>query len=270
MKIEINEKNVVYKNLPSGLNGLRILHLSDFHTRGYQAVEQAVYNAMRSLKPDMVIISGDFCYHFGLSINLLKSSTSDHHKYKLISRYGIWMPPETDKAKAVLEKLLDGYECPLGVWGSRGNHDPFEFQGMISDINMSLLVNSSAVVEHNGCKIGITGLDCSKRSSYDLVSILKTAPSVDFNIAISHYPENGEPLIAGGMDLVLGGHTHGGQICLPGGKPILTHSRTGSYYAKGLICYLDGWVHVSRGLGKVMLPIRVNCPPEITLLRVVS
>lgn len=264
--IEINQKTARLRALPAAVEGLKILHLSDLHTRGFGPAEQAAYDAMRQLEPDMVIFSGDFCYHFGFSGSLFKSSTQADHDYPFLSRHGIWLPPESDKAYAVMQRLLQDYNCPLGVWAGRGNHDPANFLQMARDLNLRFLHNESVLLQYNNCKIALTGVNCNTRSSFDLVEILRQAARGDLNLAISHYPENAEPLIAGGMDLVLAGHTHGGQICLPGGKPVITHSRTGSYYAAGLIRFLQGQVHVSRGLGKIMIPLRLNCPPEITLI----
>ncbi len=265
--IEVNEKVVVFDGLPAGLEGLRILHVSDFHTRGFGRAEQAVYDSMRRLEPDMVVVSGDFCNHFGFSGSLFKSSTQeDDHDYPFISRHGIWLPPEIDTAMEVVGRLLEGFECPLGVWAGKGNHDPSELVRRMGELPIRFLVDSSEVVEYNGVKLAVAGVDCSSRKSTDLVTLLKGVGDNDFTIGISHYPEYGEALIAGGCRLVLSGHTHGGQICLPGGKPLMTHSRTGNVYGGGVVAFLNGWVHVSRGTGKVMLPVRVNCPPEVTML----
>ena len=226
--------------LPPELAGLRIVHLSDFHlgvpSRGERAVRAAVEWAAER-RPDLVVVTGD-----------------------LVSR---------PRGEPLLRELLG--RIP-GCFAILGNHDlalsrdPFSKRVELGDLAPAiLLLDDGRLVELRGRLVWIAGVDPRSRGREpDLVQ------DADLRILLSHFPRVLDRLAAGSFDLVLAGHMHDGQICLPypGGKLRLAHPR--ARYARGLYRRGETTMHVSPGLGTTFVPFRFFARPEATELVVES
>jgi hypothetical protein len=124
-------------------------------------------------------------------------------------------------------------------------------------------------IEHNAATIEIVGLRGTDRDDLNrdfLRSLPPKAPK-SIRIILSHQPDNARHLESVEPDLILSGHTHGGQICLPGGRPILTHDSLPRRFASGAHRFGPTWLVVSRGLGYSTIPARLFCPPEIVEIK---
>jgi len=228
--------------LPPELVGLRIVHLSDFHlgfpSRGEHAVYRAVHWAV-AREPDLTLITGD-----------------------LLSR---------PSAEARLRRLLD--ELP-NAFAVLGNHDfaiardPFSKPSAVLELGSTeLLLDEARTIELRGRRVQIVGIDPRTYQRGRAQPERLVDPDADLRILLCHFPNVIDKLPAGVFDLVLAGHLHGGQICLPygrGKKLRFAHLRW--TYAEGLYRRPGGVLYVSPGLGTTFVPFRLFARPEATEL----
>lgn len=232
-----------------GTTPLKLLHISDIHLERLTAREEALLALAREAKPDLIVITGDF-------LNL--SYNSDQ------------------LAKTQIAHLLEELEAPYGVYATLGS-PPVDLRAEIAPVlktlSLELLRDEWRAVEIDGDRcIVLMGVDCTHHLEQDAAQLAKvaaTAPNGVPRILLYHSPELMPEAVDLGIDLYLCGHTHGGQVRLPGVGPILTSSQLGRRYVMGL--YREGKTHlyVSRGVGLEGLSaprVRFLSPPEITLV----
>lgn len=227
--------------LPAELDGLRIAHLSDFHlgmpSRGRRAVERAV-DWVEERQPDLVCLTGD-----------------------LLSRAG---------GEPLLRSLvgrLPGAFVVLGNHDLAESRDPFSQAVELEALaGATLLADDSRTVELRGRRVQVAGVDPRSYARGEARAERLADPAADLRVLLCHFPGIRRRLPEGAFDLVLAGHLHGGQICLPypGGKLLLAHPRARE--REGL--YRDGTTatHVSAGLGTTFVPFRYFARPEATEL----
>ena len=227
--------------LPAELDGLRIAHLSDFHlgvpSRGRHAVERAVAWA-EERRPDLVCLTGDLLSRAG-GEELLRS---------LVAR-------------------LPGAYVVLGNHDLAESRDPFSQAVELEALEgATLLADEARTVELRGRRVQIAGVDPRSYARGRARAELLGDPDADLRLLLCHFPGIARRLPAGAFDLVLSGHLHGGQICLPypGGKVLLAHPRARE--REGLYRYGDTTLHVSAGLGTTFVPFRYFARPEATEL----
>jgi predicted MPP superfamily phosphohydrolase len=246
--VECRHLDVQVSGLPAVLEGLTILHVSDLHagtpSLNMRAFRKAVDFGME-VEPDLVALTGDIVSHPRASLPVV----------------------------AELERL----QPPLGIVAVLGNHDvgasndPFSRGAVIEDWGrapVTLLRGETHAIEARGVRIEVGGLDAAAwlgrraRPAGELFS-----DAAGLRLLLAHFPEAAEELAPGSADLVLCGHLHGGQICLPTpwGKLRLAHGV--HRFREGI--YRDGatTVVVTRGLGTTLVPFRVAARPEVSLLR---
>jgi predicted MPP superfamily phosphohydrolase len=243
--LEFRDEQVALPGLPPELDGLTIVHLSDFHLGTFSFNGRTLARAARwaSERPcDVVAITGDL----------------------LSRRRG---EPELERAVATLEPRL-------GVFAVLGNHDvevtrdPFSQPTDASVIERAgavLLENDSVLRTVHGKSVQIVGGDQSLGASWSSLAGLAD-PDADLRILLFHFPDVVRYLPPDAFDLVLAGHLHGGQICIPTprGKVRLEHLR--AQHWDGLHKTPAGVLHVSRGLGTSFVPFRFFARPEATRL----
>ena len=229
------------RGLAPELDGVRIAHLSDFHlgvpSRGAAAVERAV-DWVEERQPDLTLISGD-----------------------LLSRR---------RGEARLRDLLARLPRCFAVLGNHdfaSTRDPFSHPAEVADLEpATLLADESRTIEIRGRRVQIVGVDPRsfrfRRSHPERLA----DPDADLRILLCHFPDVIERLPEGAFDLVLAGHIHAGQICLPwpGGRVPLAHIRW--KYIRGLYRTPAGTLHLSAGLGTTFVPFRLLARPEATEL----
>ncbi len=241
--VRLRELEVPLAGLPRELDGLRIAHLSDFHlgvpSRGGFAVDRAAaWVAER--QPDLTLVTGD-----------------------LLSR-----PGGEPRLRRALERLPRCYAI-LGNHDLAVSRDPFSRRAALSELGpATLLSDSGALVELRGRRIWVAGADPRSRWVRSRVRPQQlSAEGVDLRILLLHYPQLAAGLSADSFELVLAGHMHDGQICIPypGGKLRLAHLH--AHYTRGLYELDCGAVmHVSPGLGTTFVPFRFCARPEATEL----
>ena len=163
-----------------------------------------------------------------------------------------------------LVPLLPGQAKPLAVLG---NHDCIEMLPELEECGLTMLVNDNLPLQRGNEKIWLLGLD--DPHYYMVDNVQQACQGVEpggFTICLAHSPEAYGQAASQGIALYLCGHTHGGQICLPGGVPVITNSRAPRSTAVGRWSWQAMQGYTSRGTGSSSLPVRFNCPPEITLI----
>lgn len=232
--LELREVDVLIEGLPEELDGLTILHLSDFHlgtvSLNGRVLEQAVRWAEHD-SIDLVLLTGD-----------------------LLSR---------TRAEMRLRRALARLRARYGVYSVLGNHD---VDAARRALGSGLLENTSVTLEIAGRRVQLAGGDPDPDwKARDLARLAD--PSADLRILVFHYPDVTQWLPPRSYDLIVAGHLHGGQICLPTprGKLRLEHLRADHW--EGLHETPAGMLHVSRGIGTSFVPFRFLARPEATKLR---
>jgi uncharacterized protein len=227
--------------LPSELDGLRIAHLSDFHlgvpSRGLAAVERAV-DWVEQRQPDLTLISGD----------LLSRRSGERKLRELLAR-------------------LPRCYAVLGNHDYASTRDPFSQPAQVDDLTpATLLSDEERTIELRGCRVQVVGIDPRAFRRRAPRPEQLADPDADLRILLCHYPDVIDRLAPGVFDLVLSGHLHAGQICMPwpGGRLRLAHIRWN--YIRGLYRRPAGTLHLSAGLGTTFVPFRFLARPEATEL----
>ncbi|MGB0910089.1 MAG: metallophosphoesterase [Nitrospirales bacterium] len=241
---QVTENTVTLPNLPNAFQGFRLLHLSDIHIEGIVDKGQALRETIRHLEFDLCVITGD---------------------YRLLT-YG-----DYEKTLDALEPLLKDIQCPHGIIGILGNHDFLEMVPGLENLGVRMLLNEACPIQCGGETIWIVGLDDAHW--YEVADLSKSLRSVEedtVRILLVHSPEIISEAHEAGVDLYLCGHSHGGQICLPGGIPIIVNSRCAREYTNGSWQHESLQGYTSRGTGSSLLPVRFSCRPEIVVHRLVA
>lgn len=235
---EWNRVDLPIRNLPDALVGTMILHLSDIHLhkRWWTALDVLI-ERIRSAEADLLLITGDFV-----------NDKVDH-----------------SFAVPMAHRLLGQLPARLGTFAILGNHDTLRFAPQFAGTPVNLIDGGRATVCRNGATIELIGLPGVDRELLDelwLDSLPKRQPDVP-RIILSHYPDALLRVKGLEPDIVLAGHTHGGQCCLPGGRPLITHDSLPKQYSKGIHWMNGTWLIVNRGFGFAGIPLRVFCPSEV-------
>lgn len=234
--LQVESLDVAIADLPRGLDGLRIAQVSDVHFGPYadETDGQRIVAAVAAQKPDLIAITGDF-----------------------ISRR--WAAPAIAS--------LTGLRAPLGVFAVLGNHDHWEGARAVADqlgrLGVRLLVNASQPLEG---RLWLAGLDDAWSGRPDLDAALRGIPAGAPRVLLAHEPDVADWIGPRRVDLQLSGHTHAGQVWIPGyGPAVLPY--LGRKYVRGRYRVGATQLYVNRGYGMIAVPVRFNCRPEITVLR---
>jgi uncharacterized protein len=240
LDIRVEEQEMAFIDLPAAFDGFRILLLTDLHLDGLEGLTEAAANRLRAIDADLCLIGGDI----------------------RMEVYGTMAP-----ALRQLKCLMGGIATPQGVFGVLGNHDCIEMVPDLEDAGLVMLINDAQVIERDGEQLWLVGIDDPHYYKvHDLDAACREVPSPAFSILLAHSPEAYEEAAARRIQLYLCGHTHGGQICTPAGRPLFTHCRAPRRLVAGPWQHGQMQGYTSRGLGPSGIPLRFNCPGEITLI----
>jgi uncharacterized protein len=222
---------------------LDLAQLSDLHVTSEADASRvaSAVDAVNAFQPDAVVLTGDY----------------------------IWRQPE---AIALAGPHLARLHARFGVYAVLGNHDVWHNRGMVirglEDAGVHVLVNRGLPLARDGAAIYLAGLDDGMAARPDLDRALAAHDGRAPVVSLFHEPDLGHVAVAAGrVWLQLSGHSHGGQVRLPG-RGALILPPFAHRYDMGLYGVGPGWIYVNRGLGATSIPIRLNCPPEVTLLHV--
>ncbi len=262
---EITEATLFYPDLPAALEGLRIVHVSDVHCFWLGRRERRLLEFLADSSADMLLCTGDVCYDFTLGNPIFRRRNLFENRPGGLGWRGYFSRPRVERGIDFYVKARDAFDGPM--WAIQGNHDPDEFIAGVREAGIEVLENEARQVEiENKGRLNLLGLYCLTRFDADIPRALAGIEDGLFTIGLAHYPEMFEALAAGSVDLVLAGHTHGGQLCLPGGRPLITHSLIKGKYCRGLHKFGESYFYTNRGLGKSLIPLRTFCPAEVVEL----
>ncbi|MBO0757971.1 MAG: metallophosphoesterase, partial [Bradyrhizobiaceae bacterium] len=152
------------------------------------------------------------------------------------------------------------------MYGVLGNHDTVRMVPDMEEMGIRVLLNETAALARGNARIYLAGIDDAHYYHVDNIEkVASQFPQGAFAILLSHTPEVYRQAAHAGFDVLLAGHTHGGQICLPGAIPITLRSVLPRHMGSGAWTYHAMEGYTSVGVGTSIVPVRLNCPPEITL-----
>lgn len=240
--VRVEEIRLPLAKVPPGRE-IRIVHLSDLHMRAFSGYYRKVARMVMDLEPEVILLTGDYL--------------------------------EKERNLGGVRGFLENLRAPGGIFAVQGN---WEYWARIEGENLrrhfarwgaTLLIDERADNEVQGVPVSLFGLDYPSPADA-LQDLQRQADPGRLNLLLSHVPAFSHKYLNGRFDLLLAGHTHGGQVRLPFISPFYLPRFSGDYVA-GL--YHVGPsktpLYVTRGVGTSMLPVRFLCPPEITLLRLV-
>jgi len=228
---------------PRGLAPLRVLLITDIHA-GIFLKPETFWRIVRKLmqtEPDLVVVGGDL------------------------------VTGHVSEATPCIDALALLADAPLGAWFCFGNHDyfggdPEELRANLEAVGIKTLKNESVVLNHDGGSFILGGIDdlVFGKPDWQRLTSSHGAP----HLLLAHNPDHFYDAVTQGVALTLAGHTHGGQIRLPKGPPIIRQSRY--CLDEGVYAYRSSLLVVSRGFGSVALPFRWGADPEAVLIEIVA
>ena len=254
-RLRLTEIEAPIAGLPAALDGYTLVVLSDMHYGGTLAPAQHIECAVRlaqQAEPDLVVLLGDY----GMSHRVL---------HALSRRLYEWALPELAPALACL-RARDGVVAVLG--NHDHEYDPDVIVRWLTGLGVRVLVNECVCIERGGARLAIGGVDDFKWGEVDPYGGCAGVPAGVPRVIVSHNPDAVTALAPDArVDLVLAGHTHGGQIVLPLIGAPMRHARVcGWHCASGWVPNPHAPLYVSTGVGS-FLPLRLNCPPEVLVVR---
>ena len=252
-EIDIIHRPIAISNLPDPFNNFRIVQISDIHLDEFTEpfFLERVIHQVNNLSPDLVLITGDF-----VTMGAFTFISARHAAHRCA-------------------EILATLTSPLR-YAILGNHDVTVGASMVTraltNNGTPVLINQHTPIERNGSRLWLCGVEDPGTSHPDLDLTIPTRPDgpvilmahePDFADVVTQHPRG--PIV----DLMLSGHTHGGQINLPFLGPLVLPPM-GKKYAHGIFRFNQMQLYVNRGIGTVGIPFRLNCPPEITVITLQS
>jgi len=233
------ELELAVSGLPPAFDGYRIFHLSDTHLDVFPEIAEAAHRLLDGVEVDLLAVTGDV--------------------------HGTPKAPIEQSAE-LLTQALRGVRVHGPRLAVLGNHDAIEMAHALERAGFQVLINRSIAIERDGERLTVTGLDDVHNFYSDAAHAALCEPGEPFRLALVHSAEIADFAAEAGYALYLAGHTHGGQICLPGGRPLITQLTRCRHGAVGL--WRQGTMigYTSCGLGVSPPAVRFNCRGEVTVI----
>jgi predicted MPP superfamily phosphohydrolase len=238
--LTVRHNDIVIDRLPREFDGFTLLHLSDMHLDMAPDSPDAVIAALREVGDyDVCVLTGDY----------------------RVKTYGPYQA-----ALDAMQRVRPELRGP--VYAVLGNHDTIRMAPGLSAMNIRMLLNESVRLERGRAGIHLAGIDDPHYYRADNIEkATDQVPRDTVSILLSHSPEMYRHAAYAGFDVMLSGHTHGGQVCLPGGIPLMLNANAPRKFCAGAWRYNGLQGYTSVGSGVSIADVRINCPPEITLHR---
>jgi predicted MPP superfamily phosphohydrolase len=245
LNLQIAHQQIRVPRLPKQFHGLRMVQLSDIHISSFMSEDQirkfaAIANSLRA---DLIALTGDFV---------------------------TWDP----SVERNVVNALSGLKAPLGVFGCLGNHDAWagvkdSITSLFASAGITILRDACIPISHDGAQLNLIGIE--PEYGWNDLPVPSHLTSADRpNILMSHYPTVFDRAATCGIDLMISGHTHGGQVKLDFISPHLAPKLLRTPYIAGKYTLNAAQLYVNRGIGTILVPMRAGMPPEITVLELVA
>ncbi len=241
-KISVKKLELKNSKIPKEFDGFRIMFISDFHLNGNPLLMRPLKNILESQQVDLYLFGGDYQVNAFGNYRIIKSLYS-----QLLTSI------DTSKVYAVL-----------------GNHDEYAIAQILNDLGINMLINDYVTIEREQESILITGIDDSDRYLSHVFPKIDRDLLPKYKILLTHSPNVYKEGQSEGYDILLAGHTHSGQICYPGGIPILRFTKFPRKYSYSLWNYKDMVGYTTAGVGNTWVNIRFFCPPEVVIFTLKS
>jgi len=236
-RIQVRHNVIELSDLPTLFDGFTMLHITDMHADMNPGPMQRLLEILPELRYDICVMTGDFR---GQTFGPFEATLDD---------------------LATVRNQLQG-----PVYAVLGNHDTIRMVPEIEAMGIRMLLNECETIVRSGQRIHLAGVDDAHYYRVDNVrKAASTIPHDEVSILLSHTPEIYRQAAHAGFQVMLSGHTHGGQICLPGSIPLTLDSVLPRRMATGPWKYGAMTGYTSVGVGSSIVPVRLNCLPEITL-----
>lgn len=264
-RTRIDQLELPCERLPHAFDGLSVLHLTDLHITRWTKRLGEWRAALAAVKPDVVAITGDL----------------GHRSWK-------WQT-----SLESVQKLLEPLAPPLGTYFILGNHDSVKLGPALAETRDAagnprvLLRNETVFLEESPGgvravlpgdrpanaprelrkpRVALVGIHQHRRIDTDIPLAMRDVVPSDFKLMLLHYPDLVHPAAAAGADICLAGHTHGGQICWPDGRPLFGQDTLTAQQCTGVHRVNGTWMVVNRGIGVAGLRVRMFCPPQAVMM----
>jgi predicted MPP superfamily phosphohydrolase len=238
LDIRLTRLELAFEDLPVAFDGFTILQISDLHVDTLRGTTEAALRLVSGMEVDLCVLTGDYREALG--------GPFDHI-----------LPPVRD--------LVSRVSARHGICAILGNRDCADMVEAFERLGITVLVNETRSIRRGDSRLHVTGTDDAHYYTDAARNALALAPD-GFRIALVHSAELADMAADNGFRLYLSGHTHGGQVCLPGGRPILTNLSRHRGYASGLWAHGAMSGYTSTGVGVSALPVRFNSRGEVALI----
>ncbi len=239
LRVELKRMELAFANLPAEFDGFRILQLSDLHVDFLPEPLDAALDLIAGEEVDLCVLTGDY-----------RKRVSGPFEHIL----------------PAFEKLLARLRARHGVYAILGNHDCADMVEAFEALGIDVVINQTRTIQRGRAQIHVTGTDDVHYYYTDAARAALDGAPKGFKIALIHSAELADVAAEAGFSLYLAGHTHGGQVCLPGGIPIITHMSRHRHYASGLWRHGSMTGYTTTGIGVSGLPVRFNTRAEAVLI----
>ncbi len=236
-RVTVRRNEMKFAALPDAFDGYTILHISDMHVEMSQGAMRRVSELVEGMQYDLCVLTGDY-------------------RAKTFGPF--------DAALDGVAKVRAHLRGP--IYGVLGNHDTIQMVPAMEAMGIRMLLNECEVIARGDRRIYLAGIDDAHFYRVDNIEKAVTPIRENaFSILLSHTPEVYRQAAHANFDLMLCGHTHGGQLCLPGSIPIKLEAAMPRRFGAGSWQHKAMHGYTSVGAGSSVVPVRLNCPPEITL-----
>ncbi|MEA3403488.1 MAG: metallophosphoesterase [Armatimonadota bacterium] len=249
----VEDITLSFANLPSGFDGTTVAVIADLHAgvrRGGAEGVRRVVELANGLEADLIVLLGDVIHHPRRASEYLPLLS------ELRARRGVW---------ACLGNHEHGFVWISRHLGRSPGPSIDEWRAMYAEVGIELLVNEARPLQHDGSRLWLVGIDDAYSEHDDLPRALRNARSEEFCLGITHHPDVVDHPRISELDLVLAGHTHGGQVHVPILGPVHVSCRRPRERTAGLVRSNGTVMYVTRGVGEA-IPIRIGCPRELPLI----
>jgi len=237
--IRLRQIDIRLPDLPPAFDGYRIVHISDLHFDSLPGIEDAVFDLLNGESADAMVLTGDFADAFDLAPEAVASP---------------------------LARVLSALSPKDGAWATLGNHDSWRHVDVLHGLGVRCLINESVILKRGGSSLALTGVDDPGYFYTDHAARALHNTHDGCKIALAHSADLADHAADNGYALYLAGHTHGGQICRPNGKPIYVDLKRFKDFSSGLWQYDRMVGYTTAGAGVSVLPYRLFSFGEVALL----